>query len=95
VGQYQSALQDYDKAIQLPPKGVGYFNYAIAYNNRGMTYVNLGQYGRAIQDYDDAIRIEPTALRYNNRGLAYRRLGADMEADADKAKACSLDSKYC
>ena len=61
-----------------------------------MTYYWLEKYQRAIEDYDQAIRLDPNnALAYNNRGVAYRSLGKYAEADADKAKACSLDSRHC
>ena len=32
---------------------------------------------------------------YHSRGIAYRKLGQDAKADADEAKACSLDSGFC
>ena len=42
------------------------------------------------------IQLNPDhALAYNSRGYAYDKLGQDTEADADKAKACSLDSQFC
>jgi len=34
-------------------------------------------------------------MAYANRGIAYHLLSQDEKSDADKAKACSLDSKYC
>ena len=50
----------------------------------------------AIQDYDMAIQLDPNdAMAYANRGIAYHLLSQDEKSDADKAKACSLDSKYC
>ena len=56
----------------------------------------MGQYQRAIQDYDKAIQMwAPKASYYNNRSVAYRKMGKDAEADADFAKACSLDNIYC
>ena len=69
----------------------------MSYFNRGLAYYYyLGQHQRAIQDYDKAIQLDPNdAKAYNNRGFAYHNLGQDAEADADKAKACSLDSQYC
>ena len=90
AGQYQRAIQDYDKAIRLNPK------YADAYNNRGAAYSGLGQYQRAMQDYDKAIQMwAPKASYYNNRSVAYRKMGKDAEADADKDEACLRDTRYC
>ncbi|MDP7085880.1 MAG: tetratricopeptide repeat protein [Dehalococcoidia bacterium] len=52
LGEYQRAIQDYDKAIQLDP------DYRMAYFNRGNAYDDLGQYQRAIQDYDKACSLD-------------------------------------
>ena len=88
--KYQRAIEDFDQAIRLDP------TQASNYSWRAVTYYWLEKYQRAIEDYDQAIRLAPNnALAYNNRGVAYRSLGKYAEADADKAKACSLDSKYC
>ncbi len=43
-----------------------------------------------------AIQLEPdVALYYENRGNIYTWLDQFTEAEADWAKACSLDSQYC
>jgi tetratricopeptide (TPR) repeat protein len=47
-GQYDRAIEDYNKAIQLNP------NLAVAYNNRGVAYADKGQYGKAISDFQKA-----------------------------------------
>ncbi len=52
LGQYQRAIQDYTRAIQLDP------DLAQAYYNRGIVYYNLGEYQRAIQDYDKACSLD-------------------------------------
>ena len=68
----------------------------MAYNNRGWARNKTGSYNQAIQDLNKAIQLDPgLALAYYNRGRAYADLGQDAEADADKAKACSLDSIWC
>jgi len=51
LGNYQQALTDYDKAIQLAPKN------AVLYKERGLTYENLGDYRQAIKDYKTAARL--------------------------------------
>ena len=54
------------------------------------------EYQEAIDRFTEAIQLDPDlASAYSNRGIAYRALGEYAEASADKAKACSLDSKYC
>ena len=95
-GMYDQAISELTVYINNPiPKSSG------AYKYRGLAYQKLGQFQRAIQDYDQAIRRHSGrpqiryAPVYYNRGRAYRQLGLDTEADADKAKACSLDKQYC
>ena len=66
------------------------------YFDRALNYERVDDYENAIQDYDRAIQLDPNfATAYNNRSDAYYNLGKYAEADADKAKACSLDANYC
>ncbi len=75
-----------NKAIELDP------NYVKAYNNRGVSYLNLKQYARAIQDFDKAIELDPAhASSYNNRGNSYSRLKRYNRAIQDYNKAIELD----
>ena len=47
-------------------------------------------------DYDMAIQFDPNvAIAYTGRGAAYDALGQHAKADADKAKAYSLDRYWC
>ena len=86
--QYQKALADYNKAIELNPQ------YALAYSNRGEVHYYLKNYTQAIDDLNKAIELglEGTnlgeALYY--RGLAYEKLGDNARAEADFAKARAL-----
>ena len=43
---YDRAIADYNRAIELSPQS------ALAFNNRGTAYRNKGRYDSAIQDYD-------------------------------------------
>ena len=90
-GDYDRAITDYNKAIELDPK------YVHAYNMRGMAYADHKKdYDRAITDYNKAIELDPKYVHaYNNRGRAY----ADNKKDYDRAitdynKAIELDPKY-
>ena len=65
---------------------------AIAYNNRGIAYLDKGQYGRAIEDFNKAIALDPNyASAYGNRGFAYQRLRRDAEAEKDFSMARQLE----
>ena len=65
--------------------------YAFAYNNRGISHLNLGQFQRAIQDFDEALRLDPQyAQAYGIRALAYTYLGEDLEAQQDAERAIEL-----
>jgi tetratricopeptide (TPR) repeat protein len=85
---FDQALSDYTKVIELDPK------LAQAYNNRGLTYVNKGNLDQALSDYAQAIELDPkNATTYNNRGIAYYTKGNLDQAIADFNKAIDLDSK--
>jgi len=65
-GQYDQAIVDFNKAIELDPRD------AAAYYNRGISYEKRGQHDRAILDFTKAIEINPRyAKAYINRGAAY------------------------
>ena len=94
LGQYQQAIDDFNKALGLDSSDVD--TLSCTYNARGIAYYSLGEYQRAVRDYSKAIELDPNdAVAYNNRSLAYRRLGQDVEADADETKAGSLDKQWC
>ncbi len=77
-GDYDRAIADYTRAIQLKP------NDAEAYYNRGNAYADKGDYDRAIADYERAIQLKPDlAEAYYNRGIAYKMRGEKEKAIAD------------
>jgi len=84
--QYDKAISDYNKAIELNP------NYAKAYNNRGVAYDDLKQYDKAISDYTKALELNPNyAEAYNNRGLVYSDLKQYGKAISDFNKVIELN----
>jgi tetratricopeptide (TPR) repeat protein len=89
VHDYQRAIEDYNRAIDLNPA------YAPIYNNRGNAYGALGDNTSAIKDYDQAIAIDPRyAQAYGNRGIAYKTLGDFDRAVVDFSQAIRLAPKY-
>jgi tetratricopeptide (TPR) repeat protein len=84
-GEYDRAIADFDKALELNPSGV------MAYDNRGAAYYSKGEYDRAIADFDKALGLDPKyAKAYNNRGVAYDNKGEYDRAIADEDKAIAL-----
>ncbi len=85
-GQWDKAIEDYTKGIEINPK------YTAAYTYRGVAYGNLGQWDKAIADYSKAIEIDPKyTVAYYNRGVAYSNLGQWDKAIAGYSKAIEID----
>ncbi|GHU58495.1 hypothetical protein FACS1894133_3350 [Clostridia bacterium] len=88
-GDFDKAIEEYDKAIELKA------DYAEAYNGRGMSYDELGKYDKAIADYDKAIELDPDySIAYNNRANTYINLEKYDKAKADCDKAIELKPDY-
>ena len=65
-----------------------YQTVPIAYNNRGLIYLNQGKNDSALKDFNKAIELKSDyAKAYNNRGTLYMNEGKNDEAlkDFDKA----------
>ena len=52
-GQYEKAIEDYTKAVDLNP------DYANTYNSRGISYRNSGEYEKAAEDFNKVIEADP------------------------------------
>ena len=88
-GQYDQAISDYSKAIEINPR------LADAYYNRGNSYDDKGQYDQAISDYSKAIEINSEiAEAYINRGNAYSKKSQYDKAISDYSKAIEINPKY-
>jgi len=87
-GEYDRAIADYTKSIEINPKN------ASAYNNRGDAYSSKREYDRAIVDFSKAIEIDPKdTYAYRNRGAAYANKGEHDRAIVDCNKAIEIDPK--
>ena len=94
VGDYGSALADYDAALSHAPQ-VNATHAAkrrsAYFNDRAITYVRLGKMNEAVADASRAISLRPNhADYYQNRSNMYRRLGMVEAAAADGNKAQAL-----
>jgi tetratricopeptide (TPR) repeat protein len=95
---YQLAIQDYDKVIELQPDN------AFGYFNRANVKVRLKDYSGAVQDYTRAIEKEPgLAEAFFNRALTLIYLNDTRSACLDLSQAGELGleqayrviKKYC
>ena len=90
LGQYQLAIDDFNRAIRINP------DTDLPYHNRGAIYGKLlGQYQLAIDDFNRAIRINPYfIIAFNDRGVAYTRMGLYQKAIDDFNEAIRLKPDY-
>jgi tetratricopeptide (TPR) repeat protein len=94
IHDYESALRDYSKAIQINPK------YLLAYSLRGECYYNLKQYRNAVDDYEKALSLEfdswhanaETQL-VNNKQLPNNQVRFEIHTGLGKAYNQLLDFK--
>jgi tetratricopeptide (TPR) repeat protein len=88
-GEYQRALESFNKAIDLDPTVSDYFM------NRGLIYYLRGQHRPAIADLDQAIRLDPgNAVALFNRGSVYDDVGEPDRALEDYGNAIRLKPSH-
>jgi tetratricopeptide (TPR) repeat protein len=84
-GEYDRAIADFDKAIELDPK------YAGAYNSRAMVFFTDGKPAQGLPDVEKSLELhpdDPNAL--DTRGLIFEALGRKQEAIADFRRALAM-----
>jgi tetratricopeptide (TPR) repeat protein len=87
-GEFDLAIADHTRAIELDPKGYR------AFADRGAVYHDKGEYDLAIADATRSIELNPKeSVTYSNRGLAYRAKGDYDRALADLSRAIELNTK--
>jgi tetratricopeptide (TPR) repeat protein len=88
LGNYQQAISDFSKIIELFP------NHPGAYNNRAITYNATKNYHKAIEDCNKAIQLDTkTVNAYHTRGVAFFNLGINEQATNDWKTAARLGNK--
>lgn len=81
-GQYDQALPDYDRAIELDPSS------AIALNNRAWAYYKMGKAQRGLRDVERSIQLQPaSAHAYDTRAHIHQDMGHTAKALADYGRA--------
>jgi len=88
-GQYEQALEDFDRAVATNPQD------SDAFNSRGTTFTALGRYELAVRDFDEAVRLNPASgPPLGNRCFAKAMLGILESALADCNEALRVKQKY-
>ncbi len=88
-GKNDTALMDFNKAIELKP------DYAKAYNNRGALYMNENKNDEALKNFDKAIEFMPSFEGFHiSRGNALKNKNRSDEAFMEYDKALSLRADF-
>ncbi|MBP7496949.1 MAG: tetratricopeptide repeat protein [Bacteroidales bacterium] len=86
IGDYDNAMQDYNKAIELNPKD------DMAFNNRAQLKNRLGLYNEAIEDFNIAVKLKPSSeYAFYNRALAKMSLKDFKGAIYDCSQALAIN----
>ncbi|MEH2059970.1 MAG: tetratricopeptide repeat protein [Nostoc sp.] len=84
-GDYQEAIENFNQAIELKK------DYAVAYSDRCLAYLQLQDYHQAIADCTQAINFAPDNFEaYLNRGVALYRQGDYGAAIVNHNRAIAL-----
>jgi len=87
MGEYDAAIVDYNKAVELNPKE------STIFFSRAMAFFNNKNYTLAIADFDKVIELDPQeASAYFKRGNSHEKLGNFEKAVSDYKKAVELDA---
>jgi len=87
IGNYESSIQNFTKAIELDPAFVD------AYVYRAIVKYNIGEFEDAVVDFNRSIRLNPNHIvSYQGRSKAYNDLKRYAEALNDINRALSIDS---
>ena len=94
MGDFNKALEDYNKAIALDRFYTG------IYFERGLVFAKMHQFDKAISDYNTAIELDQYGQKsdvgrevyFLNRGLAYLEKAQQELAISDFKQACDMGS---
>lgn len=110
LGEYDKALADYDRAIELQPNGIWQnvrqrlfekmpadykINSPEFFMDRAASHYKKQNYALAIEDYTQALKLDPNnQSAYFNRALCYDGLGDNNSALADLNKLLELNPNF-
>jgi tetratricopeptide (TPR) repeat protein len=81
-GQYETAINDYDVAINMRP------DFAVALNNRAWAYFRWGKAATGLPDVEKSLKLSPTSPHsLDTRAHIKQELGEPKEALRDYTKA--------
>lgn len=88
-GEYEKAMEHYQKSIDIQPYREPYFNMGYIHHEY------LQEYEKAIEYYTKAINVEPRYLdAYFNRGLCYELMKNNVKAKADFQKVLEFNPTH-
>ncbi|CAF4121396.1 unnamed protein product, partial [Rotaria sordida] len=96
-GQYNAAIDFYEKSLQITEKTLpsNHPNLATSYSNVGQVYNSMGDYSKALQFYEKSLKIREKALPTNHPDLAisYGTIGGVYDNMGDYSKALEFYQK--
>ncbi len=91
LGEYETAIQDLNKAVDLERQANSQTGLAYALSGRALAYAGLRQFQEAERDFDESIRLRPdNAWVHYNRGLMFHMRGELPLAIESFQRALSL-----
>ncbi len=88
-GDFQDAVECFDKATSLDPKDVK------SWNNKGISLLSMSRFDDAIECIEKTIELDPKhAFYWYNKGICMNRLGHIDEAIRSFDKAIELYPQY-
>ena len=88
LGEYEKAIADYDKAIELDN------DYKWAYQNKSLALNKMGKNKEALEVINQALKIDPgDAWAYSQRGKIYNDMKEYEKAVIELDKAIDIDDK--
>jgi tetratricopeptide (TPR) repeat protein len=83
LGEFELALADLERAVDLARDGGAAAQLAYCLNGRGRALTGLGRYEEAERDFTESLRLRPdNAWLHYNRGLLYLSRGEPAHASA-------------